>query len=352
MEEQWTSQVLLLLALGGMLSLITLRQLYQKQRQGGLLLPYEARYRVPWGPGAVFVAIYIVVMNLFATGMVTDAHEPLELEPMEFVKQGWLNIGLNFFLSAMIICLLIMVSKATWRDLGLPTGSKQCLADIRLGAIACAAALLPVLLLSQIAQWIFHPTTQHPFLEQIAHTPSPMIFLTAAGAAILAAPLSEELIFRLLLQGGLERFEDQWLGFTATERKSPVQRISSHLPPRQEIEAGAPAAGTTPVAGNPPVTGNHGTSDNSAGTLENSLGVHPPEDGPLPDLPFGWAPILASGLLFSLAHFGHGADPIPLFALGIVLGYLYQRTHRLIPCITAHMLFNSFSLALAWLMLG
>ena len=48
-------------------------------------------------------------------------------------------------------------------------------------------------------------------------------------------------------------------------------------------------------------------------------------------------------------HLGTGLDPIPLFFLGAILGYLYNKTHRLLPCIVVHMLFNGFSLACVWL---
>ena len=58
-----------------------------------------------------------------------------------------------------------------------------------------------------------------------------------------------------------------------------------------------------------------------------------------------------SGTAFGLAHLGHGVAPVSLILFGIVLGYLYQRTHRLVPSITAHMLFNSYSMVLLWLQL-
>ena len=48
--------------------------------------------------------------------------------------------------------------------------------------------------------------------------------------------------------------------------------------------------------------------------------------------------------VFALAHWSHGLDPIPLFLLAIGLGYLYQRTHRIVPCIVLHFLLNLCSL--------
>ena len=45
-------------------------------------------------------------------------------------------------------------------------------------------------------------------------------------------------------------------------------------------------------------------------------------------------------------------DPFALFALSIVLGFLYARTHRIVPSIVVHMSLNTLSLAMAWTMLA
>ena len=59
-----------------------------------------------------------------------------------------------------------------------------------------------------------------------------------------------------------------------------------------------------------------------------------------------WIPILVSSLIFALMHFSHGPDPIPLFFLSLALGFIYQRTHRIVPCIVVHMMLNGFSMVL------
>lgn len=64
--------------------------------------------------------------------------------------------------------------------------------------------------------------------------------------------------------------------------------------------------------------------------------------------PHGALPILASSMMFSWAHLGHSTDPFPLFALAIVLGFIYQRTHRILPSIVAHALFNAISMVVLW----
>ena len=65
-------------------------------------------------------------------------------------------------------------------------------------------------------------------------------------------------------------------------------------------------------------------------------------------LPHGWFPILISAALFGAAHYGYGPEPVPIFLLAIILGYVYQRTHRIIPCIVAHSLFNALTMITLW----
>jgi hypothetical protein len=77
----------------------------------------------------------------------------------------------------------------------------------------------------------------------------------------------------------------------------------------------------------------------------------PPIEAPMhdpPGWPYGWLPILGSSLLFSLAHFGYGTDPVPIFVLALILGYVYRRTHRIVPCIVMHALFNLVTMLTLW----
>ena len=59
---------------------------------------------------------------------------------------------------------------------------------------------------------------------------------------------------------------------------------------------------------------------------------------------FLWQPVILSSVTFALLHAGHGPDPIPLFFLAVVLGYLYAKTHRLLPSIVVHMALNGLSM--------
>ena len=62
-----------------------------------------------------------------------------------------------------------------------------------------------------------------------------------------------------------------------------------------------------------------------------------------------WTAVLTASLIFALIHAAavswHGWPG--LFVLGVVLGWLYERTGSLLPCYLAHALFNAANIAAA-----
>jgi len=64
--------------------------------------------------------------------------------------------------------------------------------------------------------------------------------------------------------------------------------------------------------------------------------------------PAAWLPIAVSSAIFALLHYSHGPDWIPLLLLAGGMGYLYQRTHRLLPSLVVHSLLNSLSMWGLW----
>ena len=66
-----------------------------------------------------------------------------------------------------------------------------------------------------------------------------------------------------------------------------------------------------------------------------------------------WSAIFITSLLFSLAHLtAAGVHTLPgLLVIGLVFGWLYERTGSLLTCITAHAAFNAGNLAATLLLL-
>ena len=195
----------------------------------------------------------------------------------------------------------------------------------------------PVLMLQEALMHLFFPNQMsgHPLIKMLREAPpAPIVFFLSGVFAVVVAPICEEITFRLLLQGWLERWEDEQLGW---------RRKATSEPPIEQV-ASAHDDGT--VAPDQPI--HTDTSPIVADDL--SFESEPPRRG-IAGLPYGWFPIMISATAFGLAHFGYGPEPVPLFLLALVLGYLYQRTHRIIPGIVAHALFNLFSMIILWRML-
>jgi membrane protease YdiL (CAAX protease family) len=207
----------------------------------------------------------------------------------------------------------------------------------------------------------------HPLARLVAEG-NPWVLLLCFVSAVIAAPLFEEFLFRVLLQGWLEALERRW------RRQMPTLR---RLVPRAfgpiMLASLLFAAMHFRVAG-PPIN-THSTVFLLAGSATVSLLtmifaiclVRWRVRATAADL--GWAPrkllrdigLGLGGLAAVIApvyamQITLGSwlpdylapDPIPLFFLALVLGTLYFRTHRMAPSMAVHAALNATSLALAW----
>lgn len=298
-----------------LLSLMVLFAAAQRLLHGKPLLEYEPRQRVPWGPGAALISLFCVLLPVvqWIGSLLGGQPEALQqsdapFNPSDFIRDGIWNAVAMIGFALLIMLWLAGLLDASARDLGLPRRARQLALDIGIGCCGCLAAMLPIYLLHGLLTVIFEPVQQHLLIEQLQGHRSPALFLVGTAMAVFAAPLFEEVVFRLLLQGYLERLEDQVTGFRPSERPPDLGSCSDESESRDM-----------------------------------------PLRGRVWNLPHGWAPVLLSGTAFGLAHLEHGVSALPLVLFGIVLGYLYQRTHRLAPSVAAHMLFNAFTMLLLWL---
>lgn len=323
-------------------SLGTLFRLFQKHIDGQPLIPAEYRRVVPWNFLAPLVLLAPLLLALsLGSGAAGIGGEPeVELtaatanaalgatglpgaalyggglsagiavdeafygiDPAALMQAMWGQSAMTLTLSAACFALLILAFGATRIDLGLPESWPQFFADVRLGATMWAASLVPIYAIMIVLNFTFEPTEGHPLVERLLEHHSFGMMTAAAFTAIVAAPLYEEAAFRLVLQGWLERVE------YFARRRTPIA----------ETEGDA-------------VDGNMVAH----GVARQSEFLYAPAQTQ-------WLPIAVSGTLFGIAHWGHGVSPVPLVLLGFILGYAYQRTHRIVPCITCHVMFNGFT---------
>ena len=293
----------------------------------GSVLSFEPRRPVPWGPiGLVIALLYLLLIVRAGLVGAEDAPE----QPSVILTLG-MDALLKLTLGGGVLLWLVVSHRATRADLGLPGSPREAAGDFLLGVLAALAALVPVYVLLYLFIGVFGERPQNPLITRMFENPSVPMLAAAFVSAVIVAPVFEEFLYRLLTQGWLEKM---------------LMRATV----RGELQSGG-MADAAPEAGTfEDTTGEPG--EWPASTEAEALAGQLPRDGSVPArVPIVWLPILISSLLFSAAHFGleYGYSPIPLFLLAMILGYLYQRTHRILPCIAAHMTFNAISLAMAGL---
>jgi membrane protease YdiL (CAAX protease family) len=295
--------------------------------QHGPILAYEPRRPVPWhGVWALLPLALVVLTVVNAVSSVGAVADPKPENTSELVQQiAWGSVQQTAFVVA-FLAVMLAVSRATRADLGLPKNFRELVSDIRIGVVAWLAALAPVYGMQLLLVTLFGHAEGHPLIQMIEEHASPTLFALAFAAAVLVAPICEELMFRLVLQGWLEKWEDLELGWRTPPRPSIelVEVVTTEAAP--DID---PNIVEVPLL------------------AEELVPTEPPRIG-VGGLPYGWLPIGVSSLLFALAHVGWGPDPVALFLLALILGYVYQRTHRIVPSMVTHALFNGMALFMLW----
>jgi membrane protease YdiL (CAAX protease family) len=329
MPQAPVDQVLVIFQQGMMLLSIAACIHVFSMRRNGPVVPYESRRPVPWGPvGSLLVLLLLMTLGYQVIAGDRRAVDVVENSPKTLSSFDLISSMLAQLI-IVLVCLFIvaMFCNASARDLGLASSNRQRLRDVSIGAAACLASLAPVFFTQFAMMYFFFPEKMQsgqPLVKQLMANPDPTMLIVGGVATVIMAPICEEITFRLLFQGWLERWEDERLGWRTPTSETPPSPGESQ-----------PLAELTKQV------------ELSSKPLPEPV---PPRKG-VGGLAYGWFPIFVSAAAFGLAHYGEGPEPVPLFLFGLVLGYLYQRTHRILPGIVAHALFNLFTMIILWRML-
>ena len=225
------------------------------------------------------------------------------------------------------------------------------------GLCAALVSLPVVYAIMAIVSTTLSEEYDHPLLDQVGKEGSTTAFLLATFCAVVAAPITEEFIFRVMLQGWLQSIP--WSGKNlrwltgASERERGTELVDEHAIPLAHIVPDSDAGGEaysdavnpyaltpmhlTPVErSEPPIAQSHAQDSHFAAATDAAPGmasITPPL----------W-PVFVSGTLFGLAHWGYGLSFIPLIVLGIVLGLLYRAKHSIWPSLVVHFILNLISM--------
>jgi len=188
--------------------------------------------------------------------------------------------------------------------------------DLKLG-LQWSLMLIPVVLMISSAIAFLVPY-HHPVLESIADANSVLLFAVLFIGTAIITPVVEEFLFRVMLQGGLQRIAD---GDVVTQTNDPISEHETSL----DVHSSDPDNPYQPSA-----------EISSGPTI-------------LEWKPSRFWPIVAASVVFAMMHWGQGAAPIPLFFLSLGLGFLYRQTGRITGPVIVHVVLNGFTLSVEFL---
>jgi membrane protease YdiL (CAAX protease family) len=189
---------------------------------------------------------------------------------------------------------------------------------LRLGVKAAVMLLPPVLAVAALVNLLL-AEYEHEVLNVLQQLGSPRVFAVLFFGTAIVAPIAEEILFRGLIQGGLQRLAGRVVGDDESHEK--------------ELASKSQSANVGFIAEDANKDGQETRGNVPQGNWE----------------PVSYWPVFVASVIFACMHLGQGAAPIPLFLLSVGLGYLYRQTGSLIPCIVVHMMLNGMTLLAAML---
>lgn len=300
-------------------SLVAWRRLFRDFKQGIQPLPPRLRAPSPFGLLDVLLMFFAWIMaqllglelTKWLAGLEPDSLSDLPLSASSY----FILVAGTVQLVATFGCIVIYRMRYPAPP-PFTTNRQTTISNIRIGLLGFLLIVPPTLILQMVLTQLV--PYKHDTLESLKEATSSLPIVTAWIMAVVIAPIVEEIFFRGMLQGWLQR-----LGNTRPEDFDKLisgGRFNSN----QSIDEQRQPKPAQPL-------------DDSNTTLDVGEKVYF-------DSKLRWTPILVSAGLFAAAHIGQGAAPIPLFFLAIGLGYLYRQTGSIVPGIVVHFLLNFHSM--------
>jgi membrane protease YdiL (CAAX protease family) len=304
----------------------------------------------PWGALSVaavvmlYLGLQLGAGSLYGLGARLGLLGPLpegaklgELPKTDLLR---LMLLINLAIVALVPVLLHWTSRARAEDFGL-AGAEVVGRDLRRGFVACLLLMPVVYGAFAAAQLIWKPIA-HPVFDVMHDQATGPNAVVVILSAVLAAPAAEELLFRGVLLGWLTRAASLNPDRTGPESAPAVEPMAAEAEPpvwlvREELR-GERSVWAPPQA--PPT----------------DRPVEAPPDPSRPAMAYrglaAWVPNVFVSILFAMLHAEQWPAPLPLFLLSLGLGWLYQRTGRLMAPLALHATFNGFSTLLLMLAVG
>ncbi len=128
---------------------------------------------------------------------------PVQITMDQAAEMIGLNVALQVFVSALFLFALSEMNSRSLTRFGITVRHWEW--AVLFGVLGYLAAVLPVYLATLTTLEFRSDATVHPFLQLIRTEGSFSVTVLLFTSAVILAPLSEELIFRVILQGQLQR---------------------------------------------------------------------------------------------------------------------------------------------------
>ncbi len=210
------------------------------------------------------------------------------------------------------------------------------------------AMVVPALLALQWLLALLVPY-EHSTIDQLREDFSLSTFIVTWFAAVVVAPIGEELFFRGVLQGWLQRvtFDASPIGGAMTDIFGGWPQSTESPESLSSLDAESNADDVSGAAELAPVQTPGFDSDNpyvSPGSNLASRKASQQSAHFVGNRFVWWFPIVVSAGMFAAVHYGQGLAPVALFLFGLALGFLYRQTGSIVPCIVLHFFLNFFSM--------
>jgi membrane protease YdiL (CAAX protease family) len=302
----------------------------------------ETRTEARWGLLDLIAVLFLIFLaQLLGLGLakllgIGDLSAATGAGKLDIRVNAWV---LSFHLLAMLLSTLWICARCRVGFSQVGWSMHRMGKDVALGLAATILFVPPIyVLMFALTSWLQHDY-DHPIFEMVGN--DLWLLGLAAWMAVGVAPITEEYLFRVLLQGYLEAMAKQPLTarevFLGRSMTAPPENASTTMPSSTLSKADAtwnenPYQSTMVIA-----------MEADAAPINSEADGIMPDAKESPVVP--WWPVIVTGILFGLAHFDFGVSWIPLVLMGWVLGWLYRMTHRIWPSLIVHVLLNSISLA-------
>lgn len=170
---------------------------------GKPLLEWNDEPRSTWRTAHEYTAIYIALVWA-ALPLMSAFSDRTPSETSEFSLRIAAIDALVSLAIIVLLPLLIYAGKTKLVSIGITL--HQFPEQLKLGVLGFFATILPMAISMAVTLPIRPIEREHVLLKRIAESPDIATIGFVAGLAVIAAPLKEELVFRVILQGWLTTF--------------------------------------------------------------------------------------------------------------------------------------------------